>query len=101
MKAYAFMYDEDECVEMIVYAENANKAKAEGARLTDMEYTDILLAHKQMVIYNDSKCQIYNLHGSCKFDGRFDDKTLLMVPGDGPAWFSLVSRSVCELIRFH
>ena len=41
MKAYAFMYDEDEGVEMIVYAENANKAKAEGACLTDMEYTDI------------------------------------------------------------
>jgi len=41
MKAYAFMYDEDEGVEMIVYAENANKAKAEGARFTDMEYTDI------------------------------------------------------------
>ena len=40
-KAYAFMYNEDEGVEMIVYAENANKAKAEGARCTDMKYTDI------------------------------------------------------------
>lgn len=36
-KAYAFMYNEDEGVEMIVYAENANKAKAEGARCTDMK----------------------------------------------------------------
>ena len=26
---------------MIVYAENANKAKAEGARCTDRKYTDI------------------------------------------------------------
>jgi hypothetical protein len=29
-KAYAFMYNEDEGVEMIVYAENANKAKADS-----------------------------------------------------------------------
>ncbi len=67
----------------------------------DMEYTDVLLANKQMVVYNDSDCLIYNLRGSCKFDGRFEDKTLLMVASDNPALFSLVSRSVCELIRFH
>ncbi len=67
----------------------------------DMEYTDVLLANKQMVVYNDSDCRIYNLKGSMKFDGKFDDKTLLMVPSDRPTVFSLVSRSVCELIRFH
>lgn len=31
-KAYAFMYNEDEGVEMIVYAENANNGKVEAEK---------------------------------------------------------------------
>ncbi|MCR5626760.1 MAG: DUF5711 family protein [Lachnospiraceae bacterium] len=79
---------------------NAEGKKVLSQRF-EMDYTDVLLANNQMVVYNDSNCLIYNMKGHCKFSGKFQDKTLLMVASSSPTVFSLVSRSVCELIRFH
>ncbi len=65
----------------------------------DLQYTDIQLANDLVIIYNDSLCQIYSEKGMCKFDGLFEDSTLLMVPTDSVSKYVLVNRNMIQRIR--
>ena len=65
----------------------------------DLDYTDIELTENRLMIYNDSRCLIYNMHGKVKFDGAFDDSTLLCAPTSDPLKFVLVNREITQLIK--
>ncbi len=65
----------------------------------ELNYTDIQLADKRVIIYNDSVCEIMTLNGDIKYDGIFEDPVLLMVPIDIHTGFILVNRSMTQEIR--
>ena len=65
----------------------------------DMDYTDIVLTSDRLVIYNDSRCQIYNMRGKLKFDGAFDDPALLLVPTSNELKYVLVNRETAQTIK--
>ena len=65
----------------------------------NMDFTDIQMTDKQVIIYSDSKCMIYNMKGKLKFDGSFDDTTILCAPTSSPVKFILVNRETTEIIN--
>ena len=65
----------------------------------ELAYTDIQLADKRVIIYNDSVCEIMTLNGDIRYDGIFEDPVLLMVPVDKRGHFVLVNRSMTQEIQ--
>ena len=65
----------------------------------ELAYTDIQLADKRVIIYNDSVCEIMTLSGDIRYDGIFEDPVLLMVPVDKRGHFVLVNRSMTQEIQ--
>lgn len=65
----------------------------------DLDYTDIVLTAGRLIIYNDSRCLIYNMRGKKKYDGAFDDPALLLVPTSNERKFILVNRETAQLIK--
>ena len=46
----------------------------------DIEYADIFFNKDQIIIYNDSECQICNIKGADKFAGSFEKNISLLIP---------------------
>lgn len=46
----------------------------------DMEYTDIVFAEDQVIIYNESECQVYNMDGVEKYSGYFEKAVYALIP---------------------
>lgn len=65
----------------------------------DLDYSDVVLSDDRFIVYNDSRCLIMNMKGKTKFEGFFDDPTILCAPTDDPRRFVLVSRETAQLIR--
>lgn len=51
-----------------------------GSQFFDIEYTDIIFNKDQIIIYNDTQCQISNIKGVDKFVGNFDQNISLLIP---------------------
>lgn len=67
----------------------------------NMEYTDIILKNDFVIIYNDTKCIIFNKNGVKKYEGEFTDSTLLVVPTDSKTKYILINREESQTIRLH
>ena len=65
----------------------------------DLDYSDIQITSDRLVIYNESRCLIYNLKGKLKFDCLFDDPTILCAPTSNTRKFVLINRETSQLIR--
>lgn len=65
----------------------------------ELAYTDIQISSRQIIIYNESECVIFNKRGLQKFAGSFDDTVLLMTPSNTPARYYLVNREITQMIR--
>ena len=76
-----------------------DRGKLEFSKEFDLKYTDVQLANGLIIIYNDAFCQIFNRRGLSKFDGVFEDSTLLMVPTKSPTRYTLVNRNTTQSIR--
>ncbi len=46
----------------------------------DMDYTNISLYRDLLIIYNSEACQIYNTSGLLKYDGKFRESAILVIP---------------------
>lgn len=46
----------------------------------DIEYSDIVFAQEQIIIYNESECRIYNMSGVQKYAGLFDKAVYTLIP---------------------
>lgn len=64
-----------------------------------LEYSDIQVTRDRLIIYNESRCQIYNMKGKLKFDGAFDDSTLLCAPTSDARKYVLINRETAQQIR--
>lgn len=67
----------------------------------NMEYTDIIIKNDFVIVYNDTKCMIFNKNGVKKYEGEFTDATLLVVPTDSKTKYILINREEAQTIRLH
>ncbi|MCR5651095.1 MAG: DUF5711 family protein [Lachnospiraceae bacterium] len=65
----------------------------------DLDYSDVVISDDRMVIYNEKRCLIYNMKGKIKFDGSFDDPTLLCAPTSDARRFVLINSETAQLIK--
>lgn len=79
-----------------VYDESGNLSLSQKF---DIDYTDIILKDDIIIIYNDSRCKIYNLNGVEKFNGEFEEPVLLLVPTEQNSKYTLVNRDSVKTIR--
>lgn len=54
--------------------------KKQGNILTDMEYDNILFNKSDIIIYNESKLQIFNKKGESKYDGSIGENIGFLLP---------------------
>ncbi|MCR5526732.1 MAG: DUF5711 family protein [Lachnospiraceae bacterium] len=67
----------------------------------ELAYTDIQISSRQIIIYNESECLIFNKRGLQKYKGDFDDTVLLMTPTSTPARYYLINREITQMIRLN
>ncbi|MCR5357377.1 MAG: DUF5711 family protein [Lachnospiraceae bacterium] len=64
-----------------------------------LNYSDIVFNKDFVIIYNSDECVIYNLKGVEKFNGRFKDSIVELVPTDSVTKYLLVSGTKTEEIQ--
>lgn len=65
----------------------------------ELEYTDILFHKDLAVIYNANDCLIYNMKGLKKFEGKFRESAITLIPTLNKTRFLLVSGDKMEEIQ--
>jgi len=77
---------------------NASGSKVHS-QFFDIEYTDIFFSKDQIVIYNDSECQICNVRGTDKFTGNFEKNTSLLIPTSSVYRYVAVTSDSVDMIE--
>ncbi len=67
----------------------------------DVEYQEILLGAKSIVIYNDEECDIYNWDGKLKYKGRFKERIQCVLPTASVDRYTLVTQDGIQLIELN
>ena len=65
----------------------------------DMEYTDIVFAEGQVIIYNESECQVYNMNGVEKYSGYFEKAVYALIPTSSAYRYILVTADSIDTIE--
>ncbi len=65
----------------------------------DMEYTDIVFAEDQVIIYNESECQVYNMNGVEKYSGYFEKAVYALIPTSSSYRYILVTADSIDTIK--
>lgn len=65
----------------------------------DMEYTDIVFANGQIIIYNESECQIYDMNGTQKFAGLFEKAVYTLIPTSSSYKYVIVTADSIDTIE--
>ena len=65
----------------------------------DLDYSNISLYKDIMVIYNSEDCQIYNTAGLKKFDGKFNESAIIIIPEESRSRFLVVYSDGMEEIK--
>lgn len=65
----------------------------------DMEFTDIVFADDQIIIYNESECQVYNMDGVEKYSGYFEKAVYALIPTSNAYRYILVTADSIDTIE--
>lgn len=65
----------------------------------DMEFTDIVFAEDQIIIYNESECQVYNMNGVEKYAGYFEKAVYTLIPTSSAYRYILVTTDSIDTIE--
>ncbi|MCR5747960.1 MAG: DUF5711 family protein [Lachnospiraceae bacterium] len=65
----------------------------------DLDYIDAQVTKDRLIIYSDTHMIIYDMNGTVKFDGAFDESTLLVSPTKDTRRYILVNRETVKEIR--
>ena len=65
----------------------------------DLDYIDAQVTKDRLVIYSDTHMTVYDLKGIVKYDGPFDESTLLVSPTNDARKYILVNRETVKQIR--
>ena len=68
-------------------------------RKTDLEYSQVKLSGKYLILYNENECEIYSEKGVLKYKGSFDSVIADLYKGNGRNKFVLVFSDRTETIR--
>ena len=79
-----------------VYDENGNVLTTQSF---DIDYTGISLYKDLLIIYNSEVCQIYNTSGLKKFDGKFSDSAIMIIPEESRSKYLVVYPDRMEEIK--
>lgn len=79
-----------------VYNSSGSKV---GSQFFDVEYTDIVFNRDQVIIYNDTECQISNIKGVDKFMGSFGESTSLLIPTNSAYRYVAVTKDSVDTIE--
>ncbi|MCR5301287.1 MAG: DUF5711 family protein [Lachnospiraceae bacterium] len=79
-----------------VYDDNGNPV---ATQRFDMDYSDIAVYKDLLIIYNSEECQIYNMAGLKKYEGRFENPVITMIPEKARSRYLLVCGSGMEEIK--
>ncbi len=71
------LYNNDTNMPYIMHIYNTN-GKEVLAQVFDTNYTDIKFANNDILIYNNSSCEIFNIKGVKKFEYTFDKDIVYM-----------------------
>lgn len=61
----------------------------------------ILLEEKEIIVYNEQKCAIYNYNGKRKFEGTFPKSVHLMIPLKNSQKYVLVSSDTIDTVELN
>lgn len=64
-----------------------------------MDYKDIVFGKNNVVIYNSEECLIYNMEDIEKFNGKFRNSVIELIPTSIPTEFIIVTGNKTEKIR--
>ncbi len=65
----------------------------------DLDYIDAQVTKDRLVIYSDTHMIVYDMKGIVKYDGPFDESTLLVSPTNDTRKYILVNRETVKQIR--
>ena len=65
----------------------------------DLDYIDAQVTKDRLIIYSDTHMLIYDMKGVVKYDGPFDESTILVSATDDPRKYILVNRETVKQIR--
>ena len=65
----------------------------------DVDYTDIFFGKDNLVIYNETECQIFTMDGTEKYHGNFGKTVRLMLPVGNTYKYLLVTDDTIDTIQ--
>lgn len=65
----------------------------------DLEYSDIVFHENQIIIYNESECQIYTMNGVEKYAGHFEKAVSVLMPSSSSYKYILVTADSIDTIE--
>lgn len=77
---------------------NTSAAKL-GSYYFDVDYTDVFFEESDIVIYNESECQIFTMEGVEKYWGSFTKSARLLLPTGGSYKYYLVTDNTIDTIQ--
>lgn len=66
----------------------------------DRNFKDILIRNDQIMIYNESGCEVVGLNGKMKFEGSFEGRVHYIVATDSPRKFLIVVNNGLAVLEF-
>ncbi len=75
------------------------KGQREGQIRFDIEYEDILITEKRVIVYNATSCAVYSLDGHLKYEGEFDVPVYLIRPTSSASRYMLVTDDTIRTIQ--
>ena len=67
----------------------------------DMDFKDIIIRNKQIMIYNEAQCTVVGLNGKEKYTGTFENKVHFVSPTDSPRKYILVMSNGLATMEFN
>lgn len=65
----------------------------------DIEYSDVVFAEDQIIIYNESECRIYNMNGVQKYAGLFEKAVYTLIPTTSSYKYVVVTADSIDTIE--
>lgn len=79
-----------------IYDAGGNLISSKGF---DMEYTNITFQKDEFFICSDTEYSIYNIHGTERFNGQFDEIVYLFVPQEKSNRFLIMTQNAMRLME--
>ena len=86
-------------VNSVSFVDGKKYHSSHGSYYFDVDYTDIFFGDDDMVIYNESECQIFTTDGVEKYHGSFGKSARLLLPAGGSYKYYLVTDSTIDTIQ--